>query len=190
MGIFNVLLVVQNKILVIGAADKTDDKMILYHNLSKLHSLFVKKYNSMNELDNWMGELVTFRGFNEIARKELKEGRISEVKVRIPILKIFKKSFLSSFDQNVKKELKLKEETYKNIRSVEEKPLWLKEKTLPKQIVAQDFLSPEQYKVAHSVNGYNTIEEIATEVEMPVEKIYKILKILEDLGLLSYIELV
>ncbi len=190
MDIYNVILVVQKNIIVIGAADKTDDKMILYHKLTELHSQFIKTYNSQNELDNWTGNIQMFREFSKKINDELKQGRIGVVNIRIPLLKIFKKSFLRTFKQYLIRDLNIYQDEYKQILNREEKPNWLMDKSLPKQTVAQGFLSSEQYQIAHLIDGFHTIEEISTAVNKPIEEIYKILKILDDLGLLTYIEII
>ena len=189
MGIYNVLLVVKNKIIVIGAADKTDDKMILYHKLTELHTQFIKKYNSQNELDSWTGNIQMFLEFGKDINDTLNQGRIGVVNIRVPILKIFKKPFLKSFNELFITDLDIYQDNYKKIKDTEEKPEWLKEKVLPKQTVAQGFLSSKQYEVAHLINGFSTAEEISSKVNLPVEEIYKILKILDDLGLLTYVEI-
>lgn len=190
MGVYNLILIVQKDIMTIGAADKTDDKMILYYNLSKLQSIFMKRYNSQSELEYWNGELATFRDFRKVIREELEDGQIGEVKKYIPIFKIYKKQFLKRIEQENKKSLEIKEADYKVALEIEEKSPIDYDKTFPKQPIAQGFFKPYQYKIAHFLNGFHTPEDIADKLKVPVEDIYKTLKKIDDLGLLAYIELV
>ena len=110
MGLYNFILIVQKDVIIVGVADKSDDKMILYHNLSKLQSKFIKKFNSQSELDYWDGQLLKFREFKAVIRENLKNGLIAVVKKSIPIFKIYKKSFLKYLGQEKKKTLEIEDE--------------------------------------------------------------------------------
>lgn len=190
MGVYNLFLIVQKDIIIMGAADKTDDKMILFHSLSELASKFINRYNSKGELDYWSGEILMFKDFTTIIREVLKDGQIGVVKIRIPIFKIYKKSFLKLFGQEEKKKIEIKEEDFRKVLEIGEKSLRNTEKMLPTQPIAQGFLNQRQYKIAHLLDGFHTAEEIAAEIKLPVEEIYKVIKIIDDLGLLAYIELI
>jgi len=190
IGIYNIFLIVQKNIITIGAADKSDDKMIIFHSLSKLKSKFLSRYNSQSELDYWNGEIQKFSKFKEVIRKVLINGKIGEVKKNILILKSYKKSYLKLLGQEEKKNLEVKEEDYKKALEIKGKDPWDDEKKLPTPPIAQGYLDPHQYKIAHLFTGFKSPEDIATEMKLPVEEIYKVLKELDDLGLLEYIEIV
>ncbi|MFX1274493.1 MAG: hypothetical protein ACFFBP_01120 [Promethearchaeota archaeon] len=190
MEIYNLFLIVQNDVIVIGVADKTDDKMIIYHGLSNLQSKFVKRYNSKGELIGWDGRLIKFKDFNMVIRDLLKDGQIGVVKNNIPIFKIYKKSFLKLFGLKNLKKIQLKEEIYKKVKDNDGKKSWNKDIRLPEQSISQGLLTQLQYKIAHLFNGFNTSEDIAHKMNLPIEEIYKILKKIDELGLISYIELI
>ena len=190
MDVYNLFLIVQKGILTIGAADKADDKMIIYHNLSKLQSKFLKKYDSQGEMDYWGGQISPFQDFKEVMRRVLKDGQIGEVKKSIPIFKIYIKSFLKILGQASKKDLKIKEGDYNKALKIEDKSAWITDKKLPTQTLAQGLLNEHQYNIAHLVDGFKTADDIATETKLPIEDIYKVLKTIDDLGLLEYIELI
>ena len=67
---------------------------------------------------------------------------------------------------------------------------WNTEKKLPLQPLAQGLLSQDQYDIAHLLNGFRTAEEISSKIKLPIEEVYVILKGIDDLGLLAYIELI
>jgi len=190
MGVYHLFLIVQKEAIVVGAADKSDDKMIIYHTLSELLTKFIKKYNSQSELDYWKGEIIMFKDFKNDIRKSLKEGKIGEVKKIIPLFKVYKKNFLKLIEQEGNKDLKIKEAVYKKIMSIEGNKEWDTKKKLPKQPLAQGLLSEHQYSVAHLLNGFRTAEELASEMKLTIEEIYVLLKTIDDLGLLEYIELI
>ncbi len=190
MGIYNLFLIVQKNVMAIGVADKTDDKMILFHRLNKLQTKFVKRYNSKSELESWTGETAIFRDFRMVIRDIFENGQIGEVKAYIPIFKIYKKPFLKLLGQEDQKNLEIKEEDYKKGLEFEKEFLRYTETRLLKQPVAQGFLNSFQYKIAHLIDGFHTVDQIADEMQLPVEEIYKVIKKIDDLGLLEYIELI
>ncbi len=189
MGLYNFILIVKKDVIIVGVADKSDDKMILYHNLSKLQSKFIKKFNSQSELDYWDGQLLKFREFKADIRENLKNGLIGVVKKSIPIFKIYKKFFLKYLGIEKKKTLELEEEKY--IKALETKENFLSniDKEFPKQPIAQGYINLNHYKIAHLLDGFHTIEDIAVEKELSIEELYKNLKTLDDLGLLAYIKI-
>jgi hypothetical protein len=187
MDVYNLFLIVQKDAIVVGAADKSDDNMIIYHSLSELVSRFIKKYNSQSELDYWRGEILMFKDFRNDIKEVLREGKIGEVKKIIPLFKVYKKNFLKLIEQ---KDLNIKEAAYKKSLNIEGNKEWDTEKKLPKQPLSQGLLSEHQYKIAHLLNGFRTAEEIASEMKLPIEEVYVILKSIDDLGLLEYIELI
>ncbi|MFX1393436.1 MAG: hypothetical protein ACFFAH_07665 [Promethearchaeota archaeon] len=190
MDIYNLFLIVKKNTITIGAADKTDDKMIIYHSLTKLQSEFIKRYNSQSELDYWSGEILMFKDFRKSIRNILKNGKIGERKKRIPLFKIYKKSFLKLLNQEEEKKIEIKEGDYRKFLESKGKSSLNTEKRLPKQPIAQGFLNPHQYKIAHLVDGFHTAEEIAAEMKLAVEEVFKVIKLIDDLGLLEYIELI
>ena len=190
MDVYNVFFIIQRNVITIGAADKSDDKMIIYHKLSKLQSKFLKKYDSQGEIDYWKGQITPFLDFREVMRKFLKNGQIGEVKKSIPIFKVYIKPFFKFLEQGDKKNLQIKEADYRKSFEIEGESPLSSERRLPKQPIAQGLLKPYQYKIAHMFDGFQTIEDIAAKLKIPVEDVYKVLKIIDDLGLLEYIELI
>ena len=190
MGVYNLFLIVQSDVIIIGVADKTDDKMIIYHNLSKVQSKFIKRYNNHGELIHWDGRLLKFKDFKKIIREILKVGQIGIVKKQLPLFKVYKKSFLKLFGLKNLKNIRLKEDVYKNVKNEEQKEGWDKSIRLPEQAIAQGYLTPLQYELAHLFNGFHTVEDIANKTNQSIEEIYKTLKTIDQLGLLAYIEFI
>jgi len=189
MGLYNFILLVKTDIIIVGVADKSDDKMILYHNLSKLQLKFIKKFNSQSEMDYWDGQLLKFREFKDVIRENLKNGLIGVVKKSIPIFKIYKKYFLKYIGQEKEKTLEIDEEKYKKALETKENFLRNFDKEFPKQPIAQGYLNLNHYKLAHLLDGFHTIEDIANEKKLSIEEVYKNLKTLDDLDLLAYIKI-
>jgi len=190
MGIYNLFLIVQNDVIIIGVADKNDDKMIIYHNLSKLQSKFIKRYNSHSELIHWDGRLFKFKDFKKVIRKFLKDGQIGIVKTQIPLFKVYIKPFLELFGLKDSKNIILKEDDYNKIKTEEAKKGWDKGMRFPEQSIAQGFLTPLQYKLAHFFNGFHTIEDVAYKMNLSIEEVYKILKSIDQLKLITFIEFI
>ena len=189
MGLYNFILIVKKDVIIVGVADKSDDKMILYHNLGKLQSKFIKKFNSQSELDYWDGQLLKFREFKAIIRENLKNGLIGVVKKSIPIFKIYKKFFLKYLGQEKEKTLEIDEEKYKKALETKENFLCNIEKEFPKQPIAQGYLNINHYKIAHLLDGFHTIEDIATEKKLSIEELYKNIRRLNEMGLLDFIRI-
>jgi len=184
MQVFYLLLVFKEGVLITAAADKNDDAKITHKALTDIIDKFVSEFG--DRLENWSGDVRIFRDFEQIIDDVLKRGRLAEIQLRLPILKIFKKDFQKSQKQIAKKGLILSEEDLREVRDA--KPEWTS-KRLPKQIITQGFLDKKEYKIAHLADGFHTISEIAEESGRPEGEIQRIIGSLDDLGLLSFIEI-
>jgi hypothetical protein len=185
MQIFYIMLVFREGVLVTAAADKNDDIKIVHKNLNEIIDAFLEKYE--DALVDWSGDIRIFKGFNDTLDEILEDGKVAEVPLTIPILKIYKKAFKKSQSLLSKKGLKLSENDLKP--SSKKRPDWTKEDKLPKQIINQGFLTKEEYEIAHLADGFHTVGEIAKEVGRPESKIELIIDKLDDLGLLRFIEI-
>jgi len=184
MQVFYLLLVFKEGVLITAAADKNDDAKITHRALTDIIDKFVSQYG--DRLESWSGDVRIFRNFDQIIDDILQIGRIAEIQLKLPILKIFKKDFQKSQKQIAKKGLVLSKEDLREVKDV--KPEWT-EKRLPKQIITQGFLDKKEYKIAHLADGFHTISEIAEESGCPEGDIQRIIGSLDDLGLLSFIEI-
>ncbi|MFX0038956.1 MAG: hypothetical protein ACFFCY_15615 [Promethearchaeota archaeon] len=184
MQVFYLLLVFKEGVLITAAADKNDDAKITHKALTDIIDKFVVKHG--DQLESWSGDVRIFRDFDNIIDEILQNGRLAEIQLKLPILKIFKKDFQKSQKQIEKKGLVLSEEDLRQVR--DQKPEWTS-KRLPKQVITQGFLDKKQYKIAHLADGFHTISEIAEESGRPESEIQRIIKSLDDLGLLSFIEI-
>ena len=184
MQVFYLLLVFKEGVLCTAAADKNDDAKITHKALTDIIDKFVAQYG--NQLETWSGDVRIFRDFAPIIDDILKSGRAAEIQLKIPILKIFKKDFQKSQKQIAKKGLVLSEENLREVR--DQKPEWTA-KRLPKQIITQGFLDKKEFKIAHLADGFHTIADIAEESGRPESEIQRIVGSLDDLGLLSFIEI-
>jgi hypothetical protein len=183
MQIFYLLLVFKEGILCTAAADKNDDAKITHKVLSGIIDKFIERYGDL--MESWSGDIRVFKGFENVMDVMLKDGHVSEVPLRIPILKIFEKDFLKSRKQIEKKGLVLSEADLRNVR--DQKPAWTS-KRLPSQVIIQGFLNEEQYKIAHLADGFHTLADIAEEAGVPQAEIDVIIDDLDDLGLLKFID--
>ena len=184
MQIFYLLLVFKEGILCTAAADKNDDAKIIHKALSDIIEKFVEKFGDV--IQTWTGDVRIFRGFEEVIDEILQNGKVAEIPLKIPILKIYEKDFLNSRKKLAKKGLVLSEEDLRKTRN--QKPSWTS-KRLPKQVLTQGYLNEEQYKIAHLADGFHTISEIAEEAGKPESEIQVIIDDLDDLGLLKFIEI-
>ncbi|MFX1378487.1 MAG: hypothetical protein ACFFA4_05290 [Promethearchaeota archaeon] len=184
MQVFYLLLVFKEGVLITAAADKNDDAKITHKALTDIIDKFVAKYG--DQLENWSGDVRIFRDFDQVIDGILENGKLAEIELKLPILKIFKKDFQKSQKQIAKRGLVLSEEDLRKVR--DQKPEWT-EKRLPKQVITQGFLDKKEYKIAHLADGFHTISEIAEEGGRPESEIQKIIKSLDDLGLLSFIDI-
>ncbi|MFW9820762.1 MAG: hypothetical protein ACFFE5_14225 [Candidatus Thorarchaeota archaeon] len=184
MQVFYLLLVFKEGVLITAAADKNDDAKITHRALTDIIDKFVDKFG--DQLEGWSGDVRIFRDFEQIIDEILQNGKLAEIQLRLPILKMFKKDFQKSQKLIAKKGLVLSEEDLRQVR--DQKPDWTS-KRLPKQVITQGFLDKKEYKIAHLADGFHTISEIAEEGGRPESEIQKIIKSLDDLGLISYIDI-
>lgn len=184
MQVFYLMLVFREGVLVTAAADKNDDAKITHKALNTIIDKFVDKYEI--NLENWTGDVRIFRDFSGEVDEILQSGRVAEIPIRIPILKIYKKDFKKSQSRLQKKGLTLTEE---DLRSVSDtRPEWTS-KRLPKQVITQGFLDEKQYEIAHLADGFHTVSDIAEDAGIPESKIQIIIDNLDNLGLLKFIEI-
>ena len=184
MQVFYLMLVFREGVLVTAAADKNDDAKITHKALNTIIDKFVDKYEI--NLENWTGDVRIFRDFSGEVDEILQSGRVAEIPIRIPILKIYKKDFKKSQSRLQKKGLTLTED---DLRSVSDtRPEWAS-KRLPKQVITQGFLDEKQYEIAHLADGFHTVSDIAEDAGIPESKIQIIIDNLDNLGLLKFIEI-
>lgn len=184
MQIFYLLLVFKEGVLITAAADKNDDAKITHKALTDIIDKFVDQFG--DQLEKWSGDVRIFRDFDQIIDQVLDNGKLAEIQLKLPILKIFKKDFQKSQKQIAKKGLVLSKDDLREVKDV--KPEWTN-KRLPKQIITQGFLDKKQFKIAHLADGFHTLSEIAEESGRPEGEIQRIIGSLDDLGLLSFIEI-
>ena len=184
MQIFYLLLVFKEGVLITAAADKNDDAKITHKALTDIIDKFVGQFG--DQLEKWSGDVRIFRDFDQIIDQVLDNGKLAEIQLKLPILKIFKKDFQKSQKQIAKKGLVLSKDDLREVKDV--KPEWTN-KRLPKQIITQGFLDKKQFKIAHLADGFHTLSEIAEESGRPEGEIQRIIGSLDDLGLLSFIEI-
>ncbi len=183
MQIFYLLLVFKEGILCTAAADKNDDAKITHKILSDIIDKFLDKYGNL--MKDWSGDVRLFKGFENVMDDMLKNGHVSEIQIKIPILKIYEKDFVKSQKLLTKKGMVLSEEDLRKVQ--DQKPTWTS-KRLPSQVIIQGFLNKEQYKIAHLADGFHTVAEIAEEAGVPKAEIDVMIDDLDDLGLLKFIE--
>ncbi len=184
MQVFYLLLVFKEGVLITAAADKNDDAKITHRALTDIIDKFVDKFG--DQLENWSGDVRIFRDFDQVIDEILRNGKLAEIQLKLPILKMFKKDFQKSQKQIAKRGLVLSEEDLRQVR--DQQPEWTA-KRLPKQVITQGFLDKKEYKIAHLADGFHTLAEIAEESGRPESEIQKIIKSLDDLGLLSFIDI-
>ncbi len=184
MQVFYLLLVFKEGVLCTAAADKNDDAKITHKALTDIIDKFVAKFG--DQLEGWSGDVRIFRDFEGVIDEILKVGKVAEIQLKIPILKIFKKDFMKSQKQIAKKGLMLSEEDLREVKDV--KPEWAA-KRLPKQVIAQGVLNDEEFDIAHLADGFHTLSDIAEESGHPVPEIQKIMNNLDKLELLSFVEI-
>jgi len=184
MQIFYLLLVFKEGILCTAAADKNDDAKITHKVLSDIIDKFVDKFGDI--IEGWSGDVRLFKDFESIIDEMLIRGRVAEIQLKIPILKIYEKDFRKSQQKIMKKGLILSEEDLRVAQN--QKPEWAL-KRLPAQVITQGFLDEEMYKIAHLADGFHTISDIAEESGKPERDIQVLIDDLDDLGLLKFIEI-
>ena len=184
MQVFYLMLVFKEGVLITAAADKNDDSKITHKALSDVIDKFVERYG--DKLDDWSGDIRVFQGFDELIDETLQRGKIAEIKLQIPILKIYKKDFQKSQSKIAKKGMILSAEDLQEV--TDKKPEWTA-KRLPKQVITQGFLDEKQYEIAHFADGFHTVSDIAEEAGIPEAKVQVIIESLDSLGLLKFIEI-
>ena len=184
MQIFYLLLVFKEGVLCTAAADKNDDAKITHKALTDIIDKFVGKFG--DQLESWSGDVRIFRDFESIIDDILKVGKVAEIQLKIPILKIFKKDFIKSQKRIAKKGLVLSAEDLRDVKDV--KPEWTA-KRLPKQFIATGILGAAEFDIAHLADGFHTLSDIAEESGHPVPEIQKIMDNLDKLELLSFVEI-
>jgi len=184
MQVFYLMLVFKEGVLITAAADKNDDSKITHKALTNIIDKFVEKFG--DNLNNWAGDVRVFKGFDKIIDKSLKNGKIAEIPLKIPILKIYKKDFTKSQTKLSKKGIILSAEDLQQVS--DKKPDWTT-KRLPTQVITQGYLDKEQYEIAHLADGFHTISEIAEESGIPVAKVQGIIDELDRLELLKFIDI-
>lgn len=184
MQVFYLLLVFKEGVLCTAAADKNDDAKITHKALTDIIDKFVAKFG--DQLEGWSGDVRIFRDFEQVIDDILQIGKVAEIQLKIPILKIFEKDFRKSQKRIEKKGLILSEEDLREVKDV--KPEWTA-KRLPKQVIAQGVLDEKEFDIAHLADGFHTIADIAEESGRPEADIQKIMNNLDKLELLSFVEI-
>ena len=184
MQVFYLMLVFKEGVLITAAADKNDDSKITHKALTNIIDKFVEKFG--DSLNDWAGDVRVFKGFDEIIDTSLKNGKIAEIPLKIPILKIYKKDFTKSQSKLSKKGMILSAEDLQQVS--DKKPDWTT-KRLPTQVITQGYLDKEQFEIAHLADGFHTISEIAEEAGIPVAKVQGIIDELDRLELLKFIDI-
>jgi hypothetical protein len=184
MQVFYLMLVFKEGVLVTAAADKNDDSKIMHKKLNEVIDMFLDEFD--DKLESWSGDVRIFRGFEEKFDKLLENGKVAEVALKIPILKIFKKDFKKTQSKIAKKGLVLSEDDLRQVS--DKKPEWTS-KRLPTQVITQGFLDEKEYKIAHLADGFHTVSEIAEDAGIPQTSAQRIIDNLDELGLLKFIEI-
>lgn len=185
MDVINLIMVMKDAIFIAGAADKQDDPMIIYHDLTVLLKHFLNEFR--NTLRDWKGEITVFRSFEGELKSILKDGKQGEVKASLPILKIYKKQFIKELSLVSKKKMEIPRGELNKLKDEKKSINWTEGKKLPTQVLAQGFLSERSYKIAHLADGIHTVEEIKELSILQSDEVLKIIQTLEDLGLLDYV---
>ncbi len=84
-GAFDICLSLKSNIIVAATVDKTDDGNAAMAILADVNNQFVKKYAST--LSSWDGNLEPFDSFTPIVDQITKNGKASEMKILVPVLK-------------------------------------------------------------------------------------------------------
>ncbi|MFX1274002.1 MAG: hypothetical protein ACFFBP_02135 [Promethearchaeota archaeon] len=184
MQVFYLMLVFKEGVLITAAADKNDDSKITHKALTEIIDKFVEKFGDI--LNDWAGDVRIFRGFDEIIDTTLKSGKVAEIPLRIPILKIYKKDFTKSQSTIAKKGMILSADDLQQVS--EKKPEWVS-KRLPTQVITQGYLDEKQYEIAHLADGFHTVSDIAEDAGIPVSKVQGIIDKLDQYGLLKFIDI-
>jgi len=187
MQVFYLMLVFRQGVLIAAAADKNDDSKITHKALDTIMDKFLDRYG--DKLEGWSGDVRIFKDFEPVIDEVLELGKVAEIPVKIPILKIYRKDFKKSQSKLAKKGLVLEEKDLRVASESEEHaPEW-RSKRLPTQVITQGFLNQKQYEIAHLADGFHTINDIAEEAGLPESEIQLIIDNLDNLGLLKFMEI-
>ncbi|MCK5237987.1 MAG: hypothetical protein KAR33_00480 [Candidatus Thorarchaeota archaeon] len=84
-GAFDICLSLKNNVIVAATVDKTDDGNAAMAVLAEVNNEFVKKFSSV--LQDWDGNLEPFEEFMPKIDEITKDGKASEMRIVVPILK-------------------------------------------------------------------------------------------------------
>lgn len=84
-GAFDICLSLKDNVIVAAIVDKVDDGNAAMAILSEVNNAFTHRYDNM--LEDWDGNLEPFETFYSKLDEITKEGRASETKIVVPILK-------------------------------------------------------------------------------------------------------
>jgi len=84
-GAFDICLSLKNNVIVAAIVDKTDDTNAAMAILADVNNAFVKQYSDI--LQEWDGNLEPFEIFKETIDEITKNGKASEKKILVPVLK-------------------------------------------------------------------------------------------------------
>ncbi len=84
-GAFDICLSLKDNVIVAGIIDKIDDTNTAMAILADVNNAFVKKYAEI--LQDWDGNLEPFEEFRRTIDEITKDGKASEKKVLVPVLK-------------------------------------------------------------------------------------------------------
>ncbi len=84
-GAFDISLSLKDNVIVAATVDKVDDGNAAMAVLGEVNSSFSKKYGEM--LAEWDGNLEPFESFYPVLDSITKDGRASETKIVVPVLK-------------------------------------------------------------------------------------------------------
>ena len=84
-GAFDICLSLKNNVIVAATVDKTDDGNAAMAVLAEVNNEFVKKFSSV--LQDWDGNLEPFEEFMPKVDEITKDGKASEMRIVVPILK-------------------------------------------------------------------------------------------------------
>jgi len=84
-GAFDICLSLRNNVIVAATIDKTDDTNAAMAILSDVNNAFVKEYR--DTLEDWDGNLEPFEKFNKTVDEITKDGKASEKRIIVPVIK-------------------------------------------------------------------------------------------------------
>ena len=84
-GAFDICLSLKDNVIVAATVDKVDDGNAAMAVLADVNNAFTKKYGNM--LQDWDGNLEPFESFYKSLDEITKDGRASETKIVVPVLK-------------------------------------------------------------------------------------------------------